>query len=310
MSAHSRTAPIKVCNHGLRHSWGRSMHRRGYSSNIPIDLIRTIVAVSETGSLTKAGDQLGLSQPAVSSQIKRIQALVGGPLFTLTANGSTPTPLGKLVVFQGRRILEANDQILRLSGAADGPQPIRVGLSTLLLSSVLKTETVQTLSGIVLHTDNSLGITKAFIDGYVDIAYMLENQNLTGEIEHLIVAERDEQYVWVRAKDFTVSPGTPIPLLTWPGDDIMIRTLTRFDLVYKVVFHSPDYHAKLAAVEAGIGLTAIPERLVPSTLVVANEDYLPPLPAIKSMLCVKPGLDTREATALIERLSTQFATAA
>src|ERR1700735_4743832 len=89
---------------------GAPMHRRHQQLNIPIEIVRTVVAVSETGSLSKAAERLGLSQPAEVSQIKRIQNMVGGALFNKTANGSVPTDLGKLVLNQSRRILEANDQ--------------------------------------------------------------------------------------------------------------------------------------------------------------------------------------------------------
>ena len=71
------------------------MYRRQHV-NIPIEIVRTVVAISETGSLSKAGERLGLSQPAISSQVKRLQNLVGGALFVKTANGTTTTELGKL----------------------------------------------------------------------------------------------------------------------------------------------------------------------------------------------------------------------
>ncbi|MET0720276.1 MAG: LysR family transcriptional regulator [Tardiphaga sp.] len=282
------------------------MHRRYQPLNIPIEIVRTVVAISETGSLTKAAERLGLSQPAVSSQIKRIQIMVGGALFSRTVNGTTATQLGKLVLHQARRILEANDQMLRIGGAAHVPQPARLGLSTLFVREFLSHQTAQSLSDIVIHTDNSVGITKGLLDGYIDVAYILENPELTGEVSHLIVNETDEEFVWVRARDFVLSPGAPIPLLTWPGDDLMIRTLTRHGLAYKIVFNSPDYHAKLAAVEAGIGIAAIPRRMIPSTLVWAQEYYLPQLPPIKALLCARPNLETRRATDLLGEISSRF----
>src|SRR6201989_2590070 len=106
------------------------MYRRHQHVNIPIEIVRTVVAISETGSLSKAGERLGLSQPAISSQVKRLQGLVGGALFLKTANGTTTTELGKLALQQARRILEANDQLLRLGGNNFSPQPLRLGLST------------------------------------------------------------------------------------------------------------------------------------------------------------------------------------
>src|ERR1700712_4827913 len=119
-------------------SGGALMHRRHQHLNIPIEIVRTIVAISETGSLSKAGERLGLSQPAVSSQIKRLQGLVGGLLFHKTANGTSTTELGKLALHQARRILEANDQLLRLGGNTEGPQPLRLGMSTLFVTEFMR----------------------------------------------------------------------------------------------------------------------------------------------------------------------------
>jgi DNA-binding transcriptional LysR family regulator len=282
------------------------MHKRYQPLNIPIEIVRTVVAIAETGSLTKAAERLGLSQPAVSSQIKRMQAMVGGNLFTKTVNGTTATQLGKLVLHQARRILEANDQMLRIGGVANLPQPIRFGLSTLFVQDFFSHQTSQSLADLVIHTDNSVGITKGLIDGYIDIAYILENPEMSSEISHLIVNEADEEFVWVRAKDFVLSPGAPIPILTWPGDDLMIRTLTRHGLSYKIVFNSPDYHAKLAAVESGIGFTAIPKRMIPPALVWAQEYYLPHLPPVKALLCARSNLETMQSTELLNQISSRF----
>src|ERR1700749_3292563 len=106
------------------------MHRRHQHLNVPDEIVRTVVAISETGSLSRAGERLGLSQPAVSAQMKRIQSILGGELFFRTPRGNVPTSLGKQVLQQARRMLDANDQMLRLGGAADGPQPLRFGIST------------------------------------------------------------------------------------------------------------------------------------------------------------------------------------
>src|ERR1700744_1308525 len=106
------------------------MHRRHQHLNIPIEIVRTVIAISETGSLSKAGERLGLSQPAISSQVKRLQSLVGGSLFSQSANGTSLRELGKLVLQQARRILEANDQLLRIGGTSSGAQPLRLGLSS------------------------------------------------------------------------------------------------------------------------------------------------------------------------------------
>ena len=79
------------------------MHRRYQSSSIPTEIMRSVVGISETGSITKAAKVLGLSQPAISSQIKRIEHVVGGSIFQKSANGSAATELGKLVLIQAKK---------------------------------------------------------------------------------------------------------------------------------------------------------------------------------------------------------------
>jgi DNA-binding transcriptional LysR family regulator len=282
------------------------MQRRHQNLNIPIEIVRTVVAISETGSLSKAGERLGLSQPAVSSQVNRLQSLVGGSLFVKTANGTTTTALGKLALHQARRILEANDQLLRLGGNTDGPEQLRLGLSTVLFTEFIKHQTAETLADVFIQADHSLAISRGLIDGQIDVACILENSAIEAGIEELVINERDDPLVWVRARGFVLSPGAPIPVITWPGDDWTIRALNRYGVSYRIAFNVPDHHVKLAAVEAGVGLTVMPESTVPSHLAKAKESYLPPLPSIKMMLCARLGLQTERASALTKQLSALF----
>ncbi len=62
-----------------------------YPPHIPTEIMRSVVAISEMGSLTKAAESLGLSQPALTAQIKRLQGLVGGEVFARTSSGATAT---------------------------------------------------------------------------------------------------------------------------------------------------------------------------------------------------------------------------
>ncbi len=97
-------------------------------TNIPTDLLRTFVAVVDLRSFTKAAAKLGVTQPAVSAQIKRLQTLLGGELFDRSIQGISLTPQGELVVSYARRLLSINDQIVHIGDG--GPRPelvIRVG---------------------------------------------------------------------------------------------------------------------------------------------------------------------------------------
>jgi DNA-binding transcriptional LysR family regulator len=57
-------------------------------TNIPTDLLRTLVAVVDLRSFTKAAQSLGVTQPAVSAQIRRLQFLLGADLLTAPCRAS------------------------------------------------------------------------------------------------------------------------------------------------------------------------------------------------------------------------------
>lgn len=275
------------------------MQRRHQYTNIPIEILRSLVAITDTGSITKAATLLGLSQPAISAQIKRIEAMVGGSLFQRTANGSTPTELGKLVLLHARKILDANDQLLRLRGTSGDEQSLRIGLSNLFANTVVdvvsRSDSTRN-AGISVYSDNSAEIAKGLLDGFIDLALFLCPAETMADPSLTVVREREEEIVWVRSNNFVTSPGTPLPLLTWPGQishDLMIAALERHGLVYRFAFSSPDLHAVLEAAKAGFGLTVLPKRMLPPSLVEAHEYYLPPIPAPKLVLCVRTSMQER-----------------
>ncbi|MCP9958526.1 LysR family transcriptional regulator [Streptomyces sudanensis] len=71
--------------------------------------LRQLRVVSETGSLNKAATVLGLPQPALSRQIRRLEELFGGTLFERDQHGTRPTPLGSTVLDHAESILRSFD---------------------------------------------------------------------------------------------------------------------------------------------------------------------------------------------------------
>ena len=70
--------------------------------------LRVIEAVAKAGTLTRAGAVLGLSQPAISYQLRRAEEHLGVVLFTRNRGGCQPTPAGEVLL---RGLLPALAQI-------------------------------------------------------------------------------------------------------------------------------------------------------------------------------------------------------
>lgn len=67
--------------------------------------LELVVAIADCGSLRKAAARLHLTQPAVTTQLKRIESHLGGALFLRAADGVTLTPTGQDFVQEARSML-------------------------------------------------------------------------------------------------------------------------------------------------------------------------------------------------------------
>ncbi|MFC7217121.1 LysR family transcriptional regulator [Streptomyces polyrhachis] len=93
-----------------------------------LTLLRTFVAVHRAGSFTRAATLLGLSQPAVTGQIRSLERQLGRPLFVRGARGVTPTTLGEELAHKAAPHLDA---LLALAGTG---RPGAAGPATLHLA--------------------------------------------------------------------------------------------------------------------------------------------------------------------------------
>lgn len=74
---------------------------------VDLALLRTFVTVHRAGSFTRAAALLGLSQPAVTSQIRTLERQLGRPLFLRQARGVTPTSIGDELAHKAAPHLDA-----------------------------------------------------------------------------------------------------------------------------------------------------------------------------------------------------------
>jgi DNA-binding transcriptional LysR family regulator len=276
------------------------MQRRYQHINVPTEIVRTVVAISELGSFSKAGTRLGLSQPAVSAQIKRLQTMVGDDIFVRSGAGVSMTPKGRLLLAHAKELLESNDQILSISGGENAAQAVRLGLSPSFIDQFLAGWHPGRVQ-VSIACDHSAALAKAFDDGYLDIV-CLSNSRL----DHSgAICFWEEDMVWVRSSDFVLQPGNPIPLIGWPGsprDLAMTNTLEKAGLPYRFVLTSADLHVRTSAIASGLGITAFPLREVPEPLIIAEEPYLPALGPIKVGIFVRKNFDPSEVSTLIDVL--------
>ncbi|WP_318210338.1 LysR family transcriptional regulator [Streptomyces sp. SJL17-1] len=74
--------------------------------------LRVVCAIAEAGSLTRAAASLGMTQPGLSAQLRRIEAMLGGVLFHRRQEGAVATPFGELVLDRARSVLPGMDGLI------------------------------------------------------------------------------------------------------------------------------------------------------------------------------------------------------
>ena len=251
--------------------------------HLDLPLLRTFLAVAETGSATRAADRLHLTQAAVSQQIKRLEDGLGRPLFDRDQRRFRLTPTGERLVVQARRILSLNDEILAAMADPDDAGEVVLGvphdLLRPLLPPVLKRYrelwprfTVRFLS------TTSTRLRTAYDRGEVDLCLTTELECPNGT--ELLFPDR---LVWVGAPGGVIWTQTPLPVAL--GDDScafrgpIIEALRRAGREWRTVCEWSDIGPIQAVCEADTGVAALLLSTIPAGLVaVPHEAALPALP--------------------------------
>jgi DNA-binding transcriptional LysR family regulator len=145
---------------------------------MPIQLthLRTLEAVARRGSFSHAAHELHLTQPAVSMQVRALEAALGAPLLERVGKRAFPTPAGELLLAhaaRARRELEtAAERIQGLKGIVAGR--IRIGtsasISTYLLPPALGAfRRAYPRNDLVIITGNAAEIARGVVESQLDV---------------------------------------------------------------------------------------------------------------------------------------------
>jgi DNA-binding transcriptional LysR family regulator len=281
--------------------------------NIPTDLLRTLVAVVDLRSFTKAAQLMGVTQPAVSAQIKRLQYLLGYEVLDKSAPGVSLTPRGEIVVNNARRLLSVNDEILHLTSGHMPGQTIRIGIPVDYAGSRIPAALSRFRERWpdVSYNVGSAPVEEMLRDlqhGVLDIVLATFTERPTIEARHIWTQE----LVWVHGgAAVKLDPDGPVPLVSYGGDSTCQRaavaTLHRARLDCNFVFTSQSNASLLAAVAAGFGVMAVPRgRAIRNNLVIWEDSPLPKLPELYCALVVREGGDRTAIEELADYLEDQI----
>ncbi|GAA2983582.1 LysR family transcriptional regulator [Actinokineospora diospyrosa] len=151
-------------------------------SELELRHLRVIRAVADAGSLSKAAVQLGVSQPALTAQLQRLERRVGGLLFARTGTGVVPTDLGSYVLSSARALLNDVDELMagirQRTQLATHTGQVRVGGPPGLIVPLFATAIAKRLGGAEATIDIDMHpaeLVRKVLDHKVDFAVLEEN---------------------------------------------------------------------------------------------------------------------------------------
>ncbi|MEK2472525.1 MULTISPECIES: LysR family transcriptional regulator [Streptomyces] len=149
--------------------------------------LRVLCAIADAGSVGRAASELGYSQPAMSSQLRRIERHLGDPLFERKTSGVELTPYGAEVLAQARDVLARAHAIgRRPAGSAAGPhRALRLAATNSPVLSGMVARLRNRLPDVALTVSSvypSSEIVRLLEDGAVDAAIAADYPGL--ELQH------------------------------------------------------------------------------------------------------------------------------
>ena len=281
------------------------MQKRYESKNIPIEILRSFVTVVETGSYTKAGELLNLSQAAVSAQIARLRRILRGELFAGGAERQL-TNRGAIALSHARRIVAINDQLIATAGPRPAPRQLLIGLPRWydyhrLVELIRACSEANVPEKVTFRCGDVAEFTRDLNTGSLDIAYIVNPLEQPGKT----VFEWTEPMHWTKSPKLALSPNEPIPVVGWPGtlsERLATKLLADAHMTYNVVFTGADHASRKAAVAAGLGMMLMMRRAMTADVVIATEPFLPSCPIVKTGIYAREGLNLRRIMPLVQIL--------
>ncbi|AFC86981.1 LysR family transcriptional regulator [Frateuria aurantia] len=242
--------------------------------------LRYFIAVADALHFTKAAEQLGMAQPPLSQQIRKLEREVGAPLFHRLSRGIELTEAGRRLREDAQQVLDAAEQALsHAQSAARGISGrIRLGFAT---SAVFHAQIAMTLRDyrsrypqveLAPHESDSPSLVEAVHEGRLDAAFLRLPVD-TGELQlekmvdepMRVVLPVGHRLAGCAEIDLAELAGEPLILSPrWTGPalyDAILDTFRQAGIEPLLGQESPQVPTCANMVAGGFGISLVPESI-------------------------------------------------
>ncbi len=255
--------------------------------NVPfldLDLLNTLVAIAEGGNFSAAAEIVHRTPSAVSMQVKRIEELLGRPIFLRDSRAVTLTEDGDMLLLHAKRVLALNRQIVSQFISPDILGVVRLGAidhaTEQFLPAVLKRFS-ETHPGVTVDVtvEDSIHLIDMINRNKLDVAIVTCGSAETCDVEQLY----REKLVWAGLKCGIAVEQDPLPVSVWEKGCIWRKEaldgLERQNRDYRITFKSAHLSAQKAGILADLVVAPFPLSACEGQIIALGEESnLPPLP--------------------------------
>ena len=239
-------------------------------SGVELGALRAFKAVAEHGSVSGAARALSYVQSNVTARIRRLEAILGVPLFHRQSRGMALTQSGEVLLTYATRVLGLVDEACGAIGKSAGEDaPLRIGA----LESTAAVRLPPILAALhaarpQLQILVTTGPTDPLLQGV--LAFRLDGAFVAAKVDHPDIhctPAFDEELVVARARDAAAGrPNDPRPLVVFrqgcPYRAQAERWLRAKGAIPYRLMEFGTLDGILGCVSAGMGITMLPRSVI------------------------------------------------
>lgn len=234
-------------------------------SALDIDAVRAFVLIADLKSFTRAAEAVGMTQSAVSLQLKRLEARIASRLIERTPRSVELTTNGATFLDRARDLLAAHDRAV--AGALIPPRRLVLGISDHAAGPELPTVLARVSAfDPGLSLDVRIGLSSELLDEF-------ENAKFDAVIVRREPHRRggqmllEDEFGWFAAPTFRHRSGEMLRLaMLAPPCGVRahaIRTLDKAKIAWVEAFTGGGVSAIAAATAAGLAVAPLARRIAP-----------------------------------------------
>ena len=243
--------------------------------------LQCFIAAAETKSFTYAAQRVGRTQSAVSQQIAKIETIIGKTLFR-RGKYLELTNEGEIFLNYAKQIFSLHCEAIDHFKKPDLKGEVRLGIpdafANMFLYQVLS-EFAMAHRNVSLHIecDLSLNLYENFKKKKLDL--VLLKMKCPQDVDFAVELS-SEKLCWVGNKKI-LQEQKFLPLVLSPKPCVYrkaaIEALDKKKIKWRIAFSSHSYSSVIAAVKAGLGVTILPQKMIPRDLEIIDARSLPKL---------------------------------